>query len=254
MAVYQHPDVEKILLVGDVHGNEFFARNCVDKAVLEHVDVIIQVGDFGYWEHTQSGRNFLDGLEKRLVEARGVRPGLEWWFLDGNHENHDMLAELSRDDRGLGEVRDHIFHIPRGWRCRFGEYEWGFVGGAFSIDYQRRTKGISIWDQEQTTLADIDALGRARLDVLCAHDVFAGVDLDVVCPFRFNLNARDEAHANETRILLADAVAATKPSRYFHGHWHNAYEYQMGKVSVCGLGAENLQLGTRVVAPDGNRV
>lgn len=239
----------RLYLLGDVHGNSGFVRQAVENATERGAELILQLGDFGYWEHTPDGVRFLDDLESVLQTH-----DLELWFIDGNHENHDLLANLERDERGLGIVREHIRHIPRGWRCSFQGYEWGFVGGAFSIDYRMRTMGWSIWRGEQTTLDDIDRLGRGSLDVLCAHDVFTGVDLDLVCPTRMNVPESDERQAQETRYLLSEAVRATKPKRYFHGHWHNFYEHRVGRVEVCGLGAENLKLGTRLVGADGSPI
>lgn len=117
---------------------------------------------------------------------------------------------------------------------------FGALGGAFSIDWRLRTPGRSWWPEEVTTEADVELLGDAPLEVLLCHDAPAGFPANH--PIR--VDVADEARSHEVRVLLARAVAATRPRLVIHGHWHRrhstALSLQSGDVTqVEGLASDN---------------
>ena len=67
----------------------------------------------GIWPGPE-GRRYLDALSR---QAKGAR--IPIWFIDGNHEDFDQLDALPLDEQGRRPVRDHITHLPRGYR-----WEW----------------------------------------------------------------------------------------------------------------------------------
>lgn len=61
----------RILLAGDVHGNCSFIISLLDQAKNKGCDRIVQVGDYGAWEHEADGRKFYRDVEKHAVK-RGI--------------------------------------------------------------------------------------------------------------------------------------------------------------------------------------
>ena len=202
---------ERVLLAGDTHGNGPWVGNLCKLANQHGCDVILQLGDFGYWPHTAKGRRFLDQVD-RHAERHGI--SCLYW-IDGNHENHDMLAELEPDEDGFVTIGDRCRYAPRGHRWRWGQVHFGALGGAFSMDHRYRVEGVSWWPNEILTDADVERLGEAPLDVLLSHDAPEGA------PIRnFELQPGDEMLCSQVRERILQAVKATQPELVLHGHWH----------------------------------
>lgn len=239
----------KILVLGDVHGNEkFFARAC-RVAAREGCDHILQVGDFGYWEHYSHGARFLAVAEFELQDK-----GLTCYWIDGNHENHPLLwekygptpsAAMDEDDSILYgtsqgepvEVRPHLFYLPRGFRWSWAGTSFLACGGAHSIDRDSRTPGATWWGTETITPEQVEACGTDKVDVLVSHDVVNGFDLPALA-FKYILPEVERNRDNLSRI--AENV---QPNLILHGHYHHRFgdwhTLRSGKkVRIEGLGAD----------------
>lgn len=208
----------RILVAGDTHGQLGWCKWLSKRASANDCATILQVGDFGYWEHKGHGRAFLDDLSTWLV----ARDQLLVW-VDGNHENHPMLWEkYPPGPDGFCEVRPHILYAPRGHRWEWGGRTFVAVGGAFSIDKGRRTPGESWWATE--TLDDLEvteACAGGKVDVVVAHDCPWGVDVAPDDPNTFYKNGHPESQENRFRLL--EVVRATRPELLIHGHYHVRY-------------------------------
>jgi hypothetical protein len=232
-------DPGRVLVAGDTHGN---AKWCAFLGVAaEHWDcpVVLQLGDFGYWPHVDAGQLFLDRVE-RVAE----RTGVTFVWIDGNHENHDALRELTTGETaadGFVEVRPHVRYAPRGARWVWRDRRFGALGGAFSIDWRVRTVGQSWWVEEVPTPADVERLGDEPRDVLGTHDApMRPLDRPPPTP----IPEEDLVVARAVRRLLADAVARTRPSLVLHGHWHHRYSAVEDGVRIEGF-ASDLQADER---------
>ena len=104
-------DPQRILLVGDLHMNTLAAHQVIDHAQALGVDLILQLGDFGFWPRTSAGQKYLNEVESKLSTF-----GLDLWFIPGNHEDWTSLAERPIEDDGLGIITEHIRGIPVGHR------------------------------------------------------------------------------------------------------------------------------------------
>ena len=103
--------IRRVLLTGDAHGNTgWMVQHVLRQAKRQRCELVLQMGDFGFWTGT-SGHRYLETLDK---EAR--RLGIPISFIDGNHEAFDDLYALPLDPLGRRQVREHIFHLPRGYR------------------------------------------------------------------------------------------------------------------------------------------
>ncbi|MGO4455316.1 metallophosphoesterase family protein [Arthrobacter sp. RAF14] len=201
-----------IAIAGDWHGNLGWARQVVRSAAEQGVQTILQVGDFGaLWPGRGKGR-FEARLNYYLQQA-----GLRLIFIGGNHDNWAELGKLPVGDDGLAPLLSNIKYLPRPGRTIVHGLVVGGLGGAFSIDHQYRTEGKDWWTNEEPTRNELEDLVKGGpLDLLLTHDVPAGINLELT----FELPDAITVQANRTRDLLAEAVARTRPSIVFCGHWH----------------------------------
>jgi hypothetical protein len=223
--------MNEILVVGDVHGDLSFASAICRTAKAFGISDIIQVGDFGVWDHTEEGVYFLDKLDENS-ELRGVN----WTFVAGNHENYDSLEDrqaLGADDSGFVELRKNIRWTGRTNVWDYKGYRFAAFGGAYSIDKADRKPGSSWWWQEMPTLADLynfeGQVGGDHVDILFTHDSTTSLP---EWPGFFKADVDSAASRN----IITSAYWISKPALAFHGHYHRELEYAHEQAKVYGLG------------------
>jgi hypothetical protein len=238
------------LVAGDVHRKvPWFAHLC-EVAHETAADVILQVGDFGYWEHRPSGLAFLDAAEQLLA---GIDRACVW--IDGNHENHPMLRKYQAGADGFVPVRDRLLYAPRGHRWTWDGVRFLALGGAYSIDRWLRTEGESWWPEEVISPADVERsiLGGA-VDVLVSHDSPDGLGPPPGVPAAPRPQAAALARvlagspdglvrARQHRQLVRQVVDAVRPKVVLHGHHHHRHTSHLllddgWDVLVEGLGRD----------------
>lgn len=218
----------RILLVGDTHGNAGFVRTTVKRyAEVSEADAIFQLGDFGFTFH----EHFIECVQSLDIP---------WYWLDGNHDDHDFLHELAVFDKtdDFSQIWPGIHYSARGHAFTWDGVRFLTCGGAFSIDRAYRTKHVSYWPQELVTDAEVDrCAAQGKVDIVLSHDVPADVD-----PLEALLEASGYKVGIESRLnreQLTKVIEATQPSHLFHGHYHHAYTGTVdngdGIVKVRGL-------------------
>lgn len=241
------PAIERVFVLGDIHGNLPFLQRAAHVAADAGCRVILQLGDLGaLWP---GSRTWLAAADRILRLT-----GLEYLvYVEGNHDGFTSddvtfpdrhgravtggLARAkhaaARDDAGFCVLSNRIRWAPRGHRWTWNDVRFGALGGAFSVDWRRRTPGWTWWpDHERPTETDLDRLGTDALDVLVTHDSPTGIDLDVISDLR--LPAADQARADEPRQIIRAAVEATGPTLMLHGHWHWRYGTDLHWTDTTG--------------------
>lgn len=76
-----------IYVTGDCHGDyrRFDSRTFREQREMDRQDFVIVCGDFGYWDRSREQEYWLNWLAQKNFTLL---------FVDGNHENYDLLAEL----------------------------------------------------------------------------------------------------------------------------------------------------------------
>jgi len=246
-------------MVGDTHANAEWTCRVIDRADRLGVDLVLQLGDFGYWPNFQSGRFFLDMVEECLSEY-----DISLWFIDGNHEDHMRLKSAERRTEPM-PITDHVTYLPRGARWVWGSTRWLAIGGATSVDRLLRTEGVDWFAQEAMSFAQEVAIADAgQTDVVVAHDAPWGV------PFlaeHYNLDQPPEIRGGWPPDALRDSdqhmrrmrglLDAVHPRVWFHGHHHVYYDDVLatteGTVVIHGLAEDGSKLaaGTLLVDASG---
>ena len=142
-----------IYITGDTHGSEDFYKLHIfagEHPELTKDDYLIIAGDFG-------------GVWYSKTLAADLKPYTELpftvLFVDGNHENFDLLETFPVEEWHGGKVqkiKPDIIHLMRGQVFEIEGKKIFTFGGATSIDKFMRTEGLSWWPQELPTFAELD--------------------------------------------------------------------------------------------------
>lgn len=219
----------KFMFVGDTHGNIKHWSYLMGTAFNNKVTDIIVCGDFGYWPHMSWGIDYLN-LVAKLAKLNNIHV----WWVDGNHDNHDLLDRLVAkhgSDKPIETPNEWVKWIPRG--CRFEINGWKMMGygGAWSVDWEDRELGISYWDQEMIDPEHLDSVSDEEVDILITHEA----------PFGYDLSYKDDiAISVGQRLLIEDLNKKVKPFLHVCGHHHVRAEWAIDGCSVNVLGKDGM--------------
>ena len=116
-----------IYLTGDIHGEFNRLTNIIDDGMTKD-DYVIVLGDFGYWEDSDKQLGWMEKLKYKKFTTL---------FIDGNHENFDLLNKLKEKEWHGGKVHiinDSVLHLMRGYVFDIEGLNVFTFGGARSHD------------------------------------------------------------------------------------------------------------------------
>ena len=165
-----------IYIAGDIHGEleihkltNYFIKECQHHP-LSKKDYLILLGDCGIlWDNGRQDRYVKDVLFKLPVTVL---------WIDGNHENFDLLNDYDIDTWKGGQVHfieENIIHLMRGQVFYIDNKTFFTFGGASSIDRVHRREGMDWWKEEMPSkeeyLEGIKHLNNnnCKIDVVLTH-------------------------------------------------------------------------------------
>ena len=134
----------QIYITGDKHGTMRPLFGLAEKNELGKEDVLIITGDAGFvWDET---------YPKTIATLEQAFPGTTV-FVDGNHENHDLINAMEIMEWNGGRVHrvgERVFHLMRGEVYSIlGQTIFAFGGARSSDKNDRRTEGVDWWKAEE---------------------------------------------------------------------------------------------------------
>ena len=230
-----------IYVTGDTHGSldlaKLFPRNWALGQTLTRDDYLVQLGDFGaiWGDGPEDGLN-LSVSDHRLLSWYEQQPWTTL-FVDGNHENHDIIDTFEVSERFGGRVQvvpgyPHVIHLLRGevYDLPTGDGETVcclVMGGADSMDKVWRVEGESWWAREMpsdTEYANCTAsleLAGYSVDYVFTHDVPYKAVPDAL-GWNYATYGRDP-EANELTGFLQwvdERLDKTRLKAWYAGHYH----------------------------------
>ena len=215
----------KIRFIGDVHGHLYELKLVVENSSVD-IDKIIQVGDLGvgfgqgdYWH---------ESLDHYMVENNV-------YFLRGNHDNPETCKEMRN-------------HLKEGFHGDFF-----VVPGAWSIDYQWRTPGVSWWEDEELSVTQFEHLisvyDITRPRVMVTHDIPHSVATQLFFKEGRPLEGRPQ-YKTKTGSALDAMFTIHKPELWLHGHWHYDVDEVidgtrficLNELSIADINRETLEI------------
>lgn len=209
-----------VYVCGDFHGaldiSVVSGKRWVESRTLTKEDVLIQLGDFGLvWSKNPSDEDkfWIDWLNKKPYTFA---------FVDGNHENFDILEKYPTEFKWNGAVKrvaENIFWLQRGEIYSIDGKEILAMGGACSVDKHMRTTGVSYWKQEEWSWAEQEYIFNQALynpiDIVVSH----------TCPTKVVTEVSAWPHY-DSGCTVAKAMEelvkqGLKPKQWHFGHFHN---------------------------------
>ena len=150
-----------IYVTGDIHGDaDRLSRSALRR--LRKGDTLLICGDFGFlWDGSDREKKFLRELGKRPYTVA---------FLDGRHENFDLLAQYPETEWNGGRaqvISGNLIHLMRGEIYTVEDRSFFVLGGGESDDREFRVPGVSWWEAEMPSLEE---LTRARANLAARGD------------------------------------------------------------------------------------
>ena len=231
-----------IYLTGDTHGREFFKFKKQQFPYWNQLgkeDYVIILGDFGLlWDNSKEENFWLEVLSKKPWTTL---------FIDGNHENHQMISKLPTVEMfgdEVGVVTDSIYHLRRGRVYTIEGKSIFTMGGALSIDKYHRILNKSWWAEELILPAE-EALGHLNLKAVNYQVDYV---LTHTCPAEIltQFNIDPAKGLDPSSFVLTEFAKKLTFEHWYFGHLHydkSIYQYDGISKFTC-LYAKVIPIGT----------
>ncbi|WP_236421151.1 metallophosphoesterase family protein [Paenibacillus sp. JJ-223] len=214
-----------IYITGDIHGTisvnkRLNSKNFPQQKQLTKDDYVIILGDFGLiWNGSHEDEYWLKWLNK-------TKP-FTTLFIDGNHENFDLLEEYPVEQWNGGmvhRINNSVIHLMRGQVFTIEEKKFFTFGGAASHDKEYRKEGKSWWSREMPSLEEyqegLKNLERHnwKMDYILTHtcSTTALEYIEQRCDIYMDL---DEMH-----LYFYDIEQKVVYKQWYFGHFHHDFE------------------------------
>lgn len=209
-----------ILITGDIHGTHDIAKLGIDNEAffskMKKSDYLIICGDFGLvWDNGEEDRRWRDWLDQRNYTTL---------FVDGNHENFDLLNSYPVQQWCGGKIHrisDSIIHLMRGQVFEIDGKSFFTMGGAESHDKADRIWGESYWNEELPSEAEYtEALRNLRkhdykVDYIISHCATTALQEEII-----KLTWDTRYKSNPLLKFFDELSMMLSYKRWFCGHYH----------------------------------
>lgn len=212
-----------ILITGDIHGTNDISKlsnkhNPVFREMTKD-DFLIVCGDFGLvWNNDKEDLWWRNWLDKKTFTTL---------FVDGNHENFDLLDEFPVEEWHGGKVHkisDSIYHLMRGQLFELQDKAFFTFGGAESHDKQKRVLHESVWEQELPSADEYKTARNAlekcgyKVDYVISHCAPTDIQKEIAM-----IKNDDSYEENDLTQFFSEINARLEYKKWFCGHYHRDY-------------------------------
>lgn len=200
-----------VYITGDTHGDISWFKNPKLKKLGEK-DILIICGDFGFLWNPKS-----EAEKKNLEILKSKKYTI--CFLDGAHENFDMLDAYTPyrwKGGNAHKIANNIFHLMRGEIFTLDNKTFFVMGGGESDDRDMREPGVSWWEEEMPNAEEIknaeDNLKNANYNV----NYILSYEAPAVAKDFLKLHLKEAAKISPLNTYLQDL---TKNVDYYHWYF-----------------------------------
>lgn len=200
-----------IYVTGDLHADLDRFKKGPHK-LLKRNNTLLVCGDFGFiWDNSSEEQKILSWLGKRNYDIL---------FVEGTHDNLDLLAQYPVVQYGGGYVRQisgRLYQMMRGEIYTIeGKRVFAFGGGE-SFDLDARVPGETWWQAE---LPSEQELAHARANLAAADNTVDYVITHEPCPSVFSFLTMTEGRTNPMAALFDWIYQNAKFSCWYFGANH----------------------------------
>lgn len=232
-----------VYITGDCHGDfsRFTTRNFPAEKEMTKNDIVIICGDFGgVWSNSNEEKYWLKWLDEKPFTTL---------FVDGNHENFDLLYSYPVVDLFGGKahkIRDSVYHLMRGYVFTIQGKKFFAFGGASSHDIQDgildpfaenfrakyvqwnkqekmfRVNRISWWKEELPTREEI----AFAEETLAENNYEVDYVISHCCPQEIVAFYSSGAYESDILTTWFNQIAhRLKFKGWYFGHYHNDRDF-----------------------------
>ena len=204
-----------IYITGDTHIpidiTKLSSKRFPEQKKMTEKDYLIICGDFG-------GIFTGDNEEKYWLKWLSDKK-FTTLFIDGNHENFDLLSSFPEIEFHGGKahkISDKIYHLMRGQVFEIDGKKIFALGGASSHDKEYRTEGKNWWKAELPSEHEyqnaLDNLKKSNnmVDIIISHCAPTDVQYEIDPLYK----------ADSLTDFLQDIKNSVRYTKWFFGHYH----------------------------------
>lgn len=203
--------MKKMRFIGDIHGKVHDYSQLLKEAEKEQIPTV-QIGDFGFGFISP---DIEDNLNKQFEQSNHK-------FIRGNHD------DPARCRQSPGFIKDGTVDE---------ENNIMYIGGAWSIDFFRRTPGINWWEDEECSFDQlmemIEVYETVKPRIMITHDAPQELSTDLI--IRRGLGMGNNVYPTKTGQALQTMWEIHKPDIWIFGHWHNSVDENVDGCRVICL-------------------
>lgn len=211
--IYLTGDTHRTVNIGKLRLHHFKLQKELTKS-----DYLIICGDFGgVWDNSK--------ISKDCIKFHNTR-NYTTLFVDGNHENFDLLnAYPVKEWKGgkVHQIAENVYHLMRGQVFEIDGLKFFTMGGGISIDKEFRTPGRTWWAAEEMSCEELDEAVRNlnqhdwKVDYVITHTVSNKIMSEC-------LGFQKENSIINTFLDIINVHLAYK--WWFFGHFHKDVVYE----------------------------
>lgn len=237
-----------IYITGDTHGMQDWEKlnttNFPDQLYMpletdkyHGNDYLIILGDFGgIWGD--------EGHDRHVIKTYNQRRFMTL-FIDGNHENHDLLDQYPVEEWNGGKVHcisDKVVHLMRGQVYTIEGIKIFTMGGAESTDKKYRKEGTSWWAREMPSDEEYEEALRNlekqnfEVDIVlthCAPEGYIGKNMrpvynsDMSRILAYSMAGVCDRSGNRLTKFFDDIITVhgLKFKHWYFGHYHRNMDW-----------------------------
>lgn len=200
-----------VYITGDTHGDISWFKNPKLKKLGEK-DILIICGDFGFLWNPKS-----ESEKKNLEILKSKKYTI--CFLDGAHENFDMLDAYTPyrwKGGNAHKIANNIFHLMRGEIFTLDNKTFFVMGGGESDDRDMREPGVSWWEEEMPNAEEIKNAEDNLKDANYNVNYILSYEAPAVAKDFLKLHLKEAAKISPLNTYLQEL---TKNVDYYHWYF-----------------------------------
>ncbi|OAA84701.1 metallophosphoesterase family protein [Clostridium ljungdahlii] len=213
-----------IYVTGDTHIphdiHKLDINNFPQQKAMNKDDYVIICGDFGgIWNESKEELYWRKWLKSRNFTTL---------FVDGNHENFDLLNSFPVEKWNGGKIHKinaSIYHLMRGQVYTINGLKLFTIGGASSVDKENRIRSISWWEEELPDYAQCEEglnnleKNNWQVDYIMTHTCPTTI-LNKITEI-FGFQPKPEDAVNKYLEVIEEKC---KYNHWYFGHFHEDIE------------------------------
>ena len=200
-----------VYITGDTHGDISWFKNPKLKKLGEK-DILIICGDFGFLWNPKS-----EAEKKNLEILKSKKYTI--CFLDGAHENFDMLDAYTPyrwKGGNAHKIANNIFHLMSGEIFTLDNKTFFVMGGGESDDRDMREPGVSWWEEEMPNAEEIKNAEDNLKDANYNVNYILSYEAPAVAKDFLKLHLKEAAKISPLNTYLQEL---TKNVDYYHWYF-----------------------------------